>query len=99
MLLFLHLEVSAANVVVAAIAVGLGAVVARIFYNLYLHPLAGFPGPWHAASTSLVSTIVSLRRIEPQWFMGLVEKYGGMITLFHSYALVSGKASANIYKN
>ncbi|KAK7739789.1 hypothetical protein SLS62_011231 [Diatrype stigma] len=69
-------NVSVANVGIAILTVGLGAVLARVFYNLYLHPLAGFSGPWYAASTSLVSTIVSLRRVEPQWFMALVKRYG-----------------------
>ena len=49
---------------------------ARAFYNLYLHPLSKFPGPWYAASFSLSGAIISVLQIEPQWLHGLVKKYG-----------------------
>ncbi|KAK8115395.1 pisatin demethylase [Apiospora kogelbergensis] len=39
-------------------------------------PLSQFPGPWYAAATSLTSAIVSWRRMEPEWLLGLTKKYG-----------------------
>lgn len=48
----------------------------RAYYNLYRHPLAKFPGPWYAASTSLVVALISVLRVEPQWLYGLAKKYG-----------------------
>lgn len=48
----------------------------RIFYNLYLHPLAKFHGPWYAASFSLCPAIISVLRIEPQWMLSLTKKFG-----------------------
>ncbi|KAK8026351.1 cytochrome P450 monooxygenase-like protein [Apiospora marii] len=54
----------------------LSAAAIRIVRNVYLHPLSKFPGPWYAAATSLTSAIISWRRVEPQWLLGLTEKYG-----------------------
>jgi hypothetical protein len=48
----------------------------RLFYNLNLHPLAKFHGPWYAASTSLPLALISVLKIEPQWLQGLIKKYG-----------------------
>ncbi|KAL1617041.1 hypothetical protein SLS54_008036 [Diplodia seriata] len=52
------------------------AMVSRIFYNLYVHPLAKFHGPWYAASFSLCGAIISVLRVEPQWLMSLTKRYG-----------------------
>lgn len=52
------------------------AVFLRILYNLYLHPLAKFHGPWYAASFSLIPAIISVLRIEPQWLLSLTKRYG-----------------------
>ncbi|KAK8081260.1 Cytochrome p450 [Apiospora saccharicola] len=54
----------------------ISAAAVRIVRNVYLHPLSKFPGPWYAAATSLTSAIVSWRRAEPQWLLGLTRKYG-----------------------
>ncbi|GAB1319696.1 Pisatin demethylase [Madurella fahalii] len=64
------------SVLVLAIVAIASALVLRIIYNLYFHPLARFPGPWYAASFSLSGAIVSLLRREPEWMMGLAKKYG-----------------------
>lgn len=53
-----------------------GAVLFCIFYNLFFHPLAKFPGPWYCAISSLPISIISVLRIEPQWLQSLVKKYG-----------------------
>ncbi|KAH8819387.1 cytochrome P450 monooxygenase [Xylogone sp. PMI_703] len=69
-----HLDAKAAVVlVVVAIA---STLFFRIFYNLYLHPLSKFPGPWYAASFSLTGALISVSQTEPQWLQGLVKKYG-----------------------
>jgi len=52
----------------------------RVIYNLYFHPLARFPGPWYAASFSVSAAIISLQKKEPQWLLGLVRKYGSMVS-------------------
>ncbi|KAK3688935.1 cytochrome P450 17A1, partial [Podospora appendiculata] len=58
-------------------AVGVVLVLAlRIVYCLRFHPLSRFHGPWYAASSSLVMAIVSWRRREPEWLLGLAKKYG-----------------------
>jgi hypothetical protein len=52
------------------------ALLTRILYCQFLHPLANFPGPWYATSFSLIGAIVSVRRKEPEFLMYLVRKYG-----------------------
>jgi hypothetical protein len=69
-------ELSPASVAALAAVAILGPIAARILYNLYLHPLAKFPGPWYAASFSICSAIVSARQEEPEWLLSLVKKYG-----------------------
>jgi hypothetical protein len=54
----------------------LSAISLRLFYCVFLHPLAKFPGPWYAVSSSLPLAIISVLKIEPQWLQGLVRKYG-----------------------
>ncbi|KAK8903729.1 hypothetical protein QC760_008191 [Botrytis cinerea] len=48
----------------------------RIFYNLYLHPLAKFRGPWYSSCFSLPLAIISAKRWEHQWVDDLIKKYG-----------------------
>lgn len=69
-----HVDAKSAMLLVG-VAVA-SALFARAFYNLYLHPLSKFPGPWYAASFSLSGAIISVLQIEPQWLQGLVKKYG-----------------------
>lgn len=52
------------------------AVIRRVVYCLFFHPLRGFPGPWYTACTSLPLGIAGLSQSEPAWLCGLVEKYG-----------------------
>ncbi|KAK3998181.1 Pisatin demethylase [Cladorrhinum sp. PSN332] len=52
------------------------ALLLRIVYNLYLHPLSKFPGPWYAASFSLPSAILSVLDREPDWLLHVARKYG-----------------------
>jgi hypothetical protein len=74
----LDLEVTPTSVGVSVLATVLVVLSARIFYLQYLHPLAKFPGPWYATSFSIVGAIISVRKKEPEFFMYLVNKYGGM---------------------
>lgn len=53
----------------------------RIIYNLYLHPLSKFHGPWYAASFSLIPAIISVLRVEPQWLLSLAKRYGSQYSL------------------
>ncbi|KAF1950357.1 cytochrome P450 [Byssothecium circinans] len=48
----------------------------RIIYTQYFHPLSKFPGPWHATSFSVVHAIISVQKKEPEFLMSLVRKYG-----------------------
>lgn len=48
----------------------------RILYTQFFHPLAKFPGPWYATSTSLYGAIISVRKEEPEFLRSLVKKYG-----------------------
>ncbi|KAH7067132.1 cytochrome P450 monooxygenase-like protein [Paraphoma chrysanthemicola] len=52
------------------------ATLSRIIYMQKFHPLAKFSGPWYAASFSLVGAIVSIIKMEPQFFKYLVDTYG-----------------------
>ena len=80
MVLSLLFDSAAANLIVILIAAGFGSVLVRAFYNLYVHPLAGFPGPWYAGATSLVSGLISINNFEPQWLTSLAKKYGSTHT-------------------
>lgn len=76
--IFLFLETNMTLISLASLA-GIAitsAVFLRILYNLYLHPLAKFHGPWYAASFSLIPAIISVLRIEPQWLLSLTKRYG-----------------------
>ena len=66
-----------------------------LLYNRYLHPLAKFPGPWYATSTSLSVAIISVLKIEPQWLQGLVKKYGSKLTNKTAFIINKGKVTTN----
>jgi hypothetical protein len=73
------------NVGIALLITVFFALLSRIFYMQYLHPLAKFPGPWYATSFSIVGAIISIKKKEPEFFMYLVKKYGSEFTLLPCY--------------
>jgi hypothetical protein len=70
---------------VTILTVGVLASLVLLFvYNIFLHPLAKYPGPWYSCATSLPLAVISWRKEEPEWMYGLVKKYGCMYFLdFH----------------
>jgi hypothetical protein len=74
----LALEVTPSSVAVLVAVAASSALFLRVFYNLYLHPLAKFPGPWYTSATSFSGAIISVLKFEPQWLQGLTKKYGSM---------------------
>lgn len=60
----------------AILCVLFAALLLRIIFCQYFHPLAKFPGPWWATSFSLVGALISVRYREPQFLTYLVKKYG-----------------------
>ncbi|KAL1595729.1 hypothetical protein SLS60_009418 [Paraconiothyrium brasiliense] len=52
------------------------AILLRIIYCQFYHPLSKFPGPWWATSFSIVGAIISVRYKEPRFLTYLVKKYG-----------------------
>ena len=52
------------------------ALLLRIIFCQYFHPLARFPGPWWATSFSLLGALISIRYKEPQFLTYLVKRYG-----------------------
>jgi hypothetical protein len=76
-IMFAHVYLQSLPIGLLYVALAGGsAIFIRLFYNLYLHPLAKYPGPWYAATTSLSLAMVSVLKIEPQWLQSLVKKYG-----------------------
>ncbi|ORY12071.1 cytochrome P450 [Clohesyomyces aquaticus] len=73
---FSQLEASPLGVAGAIFGTILIAILSRVFYNLYLHPLSKFPGPWYACSFSVIGAIISVKKREPDFFQYLVKKYG-----------------------
>ncbi|KAF2475031.1 cytochrome P450 [Lindgomyces ingoldianus] len=71
-----NIEVTLLNIATTFCGAIFAALFSRIFYNLYLHPLSRFPGPWYATSFSIVGAIISVKKKEPEFFMYLVKKYG-----------------------
>ncbi|KAF3808990.1 Isotrichodermin C-15 hydroxylase [Colletotrichum gloeosporioides] len=52
------------------------ALILRVVYNLYFHPLSKYHGPWYAASFSLVHALISVMKYEPEWMLWLSKQYG-----------------------
>lgn len=72
------------NIAIAVLTTIFATLFSRIVYNLFFHPLSKFPGPWYAASFSVVDALVSVQKKEPQWLMSLVRKHGSMHHSFPS---------------
>lgn len=60
----------------AVCAAGLGLCLYRIIYNVFLHPLAGVPGPKLAACSRLWFLKLELSGRPHEQIMRLHEKYG-----------------------
>jgi len=70
-----------ASILVATVA----ALLLRIVYLQFFHPLSRFPGPWYATSFSIVGALISIKKKEPEFFMYLVKKYGSKSEVHTSY--------------
>jgi hypothetical protein len=73
---FSSFELTPANAGTLVVGITFVALSIRIFYNLYLHPLSQYPGPWYTSSFSVIGALISYLRLEPQWLMYLVKRYG-----------------------
>jgi hypothetical protein len=69
-------DLSLASMAVLVAAGTASAMALFMFYRLYWHPLAQFPGPWYASCFSASAAVISRLKIEPQWLQSLVKKYG-----------------------
>jgi hypothetical protein len=61
----------------------------RIFYNIYRHPLAHIPGPKLAAATYLYQTYFSFRNEKSRYYIQITDlhkKYGENVTPYPSVA-------------
>jgi hypothetical protein len=72
----MELQYSIPNIGIGVLTLVVAALFSRIVYMQTLHPLAKFPGPWYAASFSIVGAIISAKNKEPEFFMSLVKRYG-----------------------
>lgn len=69
-------QASSAHLSLVLLGTIFAALLSRILYNQFLHPLSKFPGPWYATSFSIVGAIISVKKKEPEFFMHLVKRYG-----------------------
>ncbi|KAL5448522.1 hypothetical protein PMIN07_009336 [Paraphaeosphaeria minitans] len=72
----LSLSITPFAFVIAVSGCVFAALLLRIVYCQFFHPLSRFPGPWWATSFSLVGAIISVKYREPQFLTYLVAKYG-----------------------
>src|SRR3978361_386828 len=86
------LEATPTSIAIAILTLIFAGLLSRIVYNLRLHPLSGFPGPWYAASFSLVGAVISVQKKEPQWLLSLVRKYGSECLRSHVHYASDGNA-------
>lgn len=59
-----------------ACALAVGYVAYIIFYRLYLHPLAKYPGPFWATISDLPSYYYTLKQDRHVWLLKLQQQYG-----------------------
>ena len=59
-----------------AFALVVGYVAYIIFYRLYLHPLAKYPGPFWAKISDLPSYYYTLKQDRHVWLLKLQQQYG-----------------------
>lgn len=64
-----------------AFALSLGYVAYIVFYRLYLHPLAKYPGPFWAKISDLPSYYYTLKQDRHVWLLQLQQQYGAFSTL------------------
>jgi len=64
-----------------AFALVVGYVVYTIFYRLYLHPLAKYPGPFWAKISDLPSYYYTLKQDRHVWLLKLQQQYGTFLNL------------------
>jgi hypothetical protein len=72
----LHVEATSGNFAIAIATTAIAALLSRIIYLQFFHPLSKFPGPWYATSFSVVGALISIKQKEPEFIMHLVKKYG-----------------------
>lgn len=55
--------------------------IAKCLYNVYLHPLRSFPGPWLARATAITYQQKLLQGYSHLWIQDLHKKYGPVVRL------------------
>jgi hypothetical protein len=65
-----------------AFTLALGYVLYTIFYRLYLHPLAKYPGPFWAKISDLPSYYYTLKQDRHVWLLKLQQQYGTFSSSF-----------------
>ncbi|KAH6535231.1 hypothetical protein HBI81_072700 [Parastagonospora nodorum] len=72
-----NMEVSAL-ILKALLVIGLCAIT-KVFYNIFVHPLRSYPGPWLARATIIESQRHNLNGYSHLWLQSLHEKYGPVV--------------------